>query len=146
MTRSMTPDSPLGDGETILTSFRADRATYIQANTWLAAGAMAGGMLILWLVGNPHVWTGAIGGFAAVAVRAFYMMSEELSVRWDLTNQRLLGPMGRAIPLSAIKNFNTLGNMVQLVTHSGDKHLIKYQHDPAHIIATLKHVAAGGTP
>ena len=34
----------------------------------LNLGAMALGMGVLWYMGNPHVWTGAIGGLAAVAV------------------------------------------------------------------------------
>ena len=34
---------------------------------------MAAGMAILWAMGNPHVWTGAIGGLLAIAVRALYL-------------------------------------------------------------------------
>ncbi len=146
MNRSMTPDTPLSEGEEVLQSFRADRATYVRTNTWMAAAAMGAGMVILWLLDNPYVWTGALGGLAAVAVRAFYLMSEELSVRWDLTSQRILGPMERRIPLAQVKKLNTLGSVVQIVTHSGDKHLIKYQADPKSTIAAIRRVAAGGQP
>ena len=146
MNQSMTPDTPLADGEEVLLSFRADRASYVRANTWMAAAAMGAGMGILWLMDNPHVWTGAIGGLAAVALRAFYLMSEEFSVRWDLTNQRVLGPMTRAIPLTNIKKLNTLGSVVQIVTHTGDKHLIKYQADPKATIAAIRRATAGGQP
>jgi hypothetical protein len=97
----------------------------------MAAAAMGIGMAILWAMGNPHIWTGAVGGLAAVALRGAYIASDELAVRWDLTNRRLLGPGGRAIPLSQIKTLNTLGSAVQIVTHTGDKHLMKYQSDPA---------------
>ncbi|WP_239113566.1 hypothetical protein [Shimia biformata] len=144
MSDHMQPTSPLSEGEEVLTSFRADRATYVRANTWLAAGAMAAGMIVLWLLGNPYVWTGAVGGLLAVAVRTFYLMSEELSVRWDLTNQRLLGPQTRAIRLSEVKALNTLGSMVQVVTLAGDKHLIKYQANPADTIARINAACAGG--
>lgn len=141
---NMTPDTPLGADEVVVQSFHADRATYVRSNTWLAAGAMAVGMAILWAMGNPHVWTGAVGGLAAVAVRAFYLMSEALATRWDLTNRRVLGPMGRAIPLSTIKDLNTLGSMVQIVTHTGDKHLIKFQPVPKTTISAIRAAAATG--
>lgn len=140
----MSPTSPLADGEEVLTSFRADRVTYLRANAWLAAGAMAAGMGVLWLLGNPHVWTGAVGGLLAVAVRSFYLMSEEMSVRWDLTNERLLGPQTRAIRLGEIKALNRLGAMVQVVTLAGDKHLIKYQSSPANTIAQINAARTGG--
>ena len=125
----LTPSTPLRDGETVLQSFQADKAAYYRGNAWLAAGAMAAGMVILYLMGNPHVWTGAVGGLLAIAIRAFYVASDELGARWDLTNQRLLGPQTRAMNLSDIKEVNTLGSAVQVVTNGGDKHLLKYQAD-----------------
>lgn len=140
----MTPNSPLADGEEVLTSFRADRATYIRTNTWMAAIAMIGGMGLLWFLGNAHVWTGAVGGLAAVAIRAAYLMSEELSVRWDLTNQRLLGPMDRAIRLGEIKELNKLGSVVQVVTSSGNKYLLKYQQDPQETTRKINAAKLGG--
>lgn len=141
----MTPTTPLGDGEEVLTSFRADRATYIRTNTWMAVIAMAAGMAILWFLENPHVWTGAVGGLLAVAIRAFYLMSEEMSVRWDLTNQRLLGPMTRTIRLGEVKELNKLGSVVQVVTTTGDKHLVKYQGDPSETIRQINAAKLGGS-
>ncbi len=142
----MTPKSALAEGETVLQSFRADRMTYIRASAWLAAGAMAFGMLVLWLMGNPYVWTGAVGGLAAIAVRTAYLMSEELATRWDLTNRRVLGPGTKSIRLDDVKDLKTLGSVVQIVTHSGDKHLIKFQADTAATIATISAAKAGGRP
>lgn len=126
---AMTPTTPLAEGEAVLHSFHPDRATYWRDHAWLAAAAMAIGMVILWIMGNPHVWTGAVGGLAAVAVRAFYVASDELQARWDLTDRRLLGPQTRAVPLTDIARIRTLGSAVQVVTRSGDKHLLKYQSD-----------------
>lgn len=126
---AMTPTTPLATGETVQHSFSPDRATYRRDHAWMAAAAMAIGMAILWVIGNPHVWTGAVGGLAAVAVRAIYIASDELAARWDLTDSRLLGPGSRAVPLARIKTLNKLGSAVQIVTHGGDKHLIKYQAD-----------------
>lgn len=126
---AMTPTTPLAEGEAVLHSFHPDRATYWRDHAWLAAAAMAIGMVILWIMGNPHVWTGAVGGLAAFAVRAFYVASDELQARWDLTDRRLLGPQTRAVPLAEIDRIRTLGSAVQIVTRSGDKHLLKYQSD-----------------
>jgi hypothetical protein len=125
----MTPTTPLAEGEVVLHSFHPDRATYWRDHAWLAAAAMALGMAILWVMGNPHVWTGAVGGLAAVAVRAFYVASDEMQARWDLTDRRLLGPQTRAVHLTDIARVRTLGSAVQIVTRSGDKHLMKYQPD-----------------
>ncbi|MGR3713460.1 MAG: hypothetical protein ACU0A6_10115 [Shimia sp.] len=134
----MTPQVALAKGETVLQSFTADRATYIRASAWLAGGAMAFGMIALWAMGNPHVWTGAIGGLAAIGVRAAYMMSEEMATRWDLTTDRVLGPAERDIALPSIDQLNNMGSVVQIVTHQGDKHLIKFQADPAATIAAIR--------
>lgn len=138
-----TPTTQLAPGEAVQTSFTADRGTYYRDHAWLAAAAMALGMGILWALGNPHVWTGAVGGLAAVAVRAFYVASDEMAVRWDLTDRRLLGPGTRAVPLAQIKAINTLGSAVQIVTHSGDKHLLKYQKDRAATRARIEAAKAG---
>ncbi len=138
---SMTPITALDAGERVLASFRPDRATYLRDHAWLAVVAMALGMAVLWAVGNPHVWTGAVGGLAAVAVRGFYLASDELHARWDMTDRRLLGPLTRAVPLSEIKTVRGLGSAVQVVTRSGDKHLIKYQADRAGTEARIRAAA-----
>ena len=140
---SMTPTTPLAEGERVVHSFHPDRATYWRDHAWLAAGAMALGMGILWAMGNPHVWTGAVGGLAAVAVRAFYVASDELQARWDLTDRRLLGPQTRAVHLSDIATIRTLGSAVQVVTRGGDKHLLKYQPDSEATRTRLLQAGAG---
>lgn len=143
-TERMAPKSALAEGETVLQSFTADRATYVRSSAWLAAGAMAFGMIALWAMGNPHVWTGAVGGLAAIGVRTAYLMSEELAARWDLTNKRVLGPGTKSIRLGEIKELKKMGSVVQIVTHSGDKHLIKFQADPAATITAIQSAKAGG--
>ena len=125
--RATTP--PLAEGETAQAEFAPDRATYWRDHAWLAAIAMAGGMAVLWLIGNAHVWTGAVGGLAAVAIRAWYLADEELAARWVLTDRRLLGPGGRVVRLAEIATLRKLGSAVQVVTAAGDKHLLKYQPD-----------------
>lgn len=137
----LTPTAPLQDGEETVESLRPDRGAYLRDNAWMAAVAMAAGMAILWTAGNPHVWTGAIGGLAAIAIRGWYMASEELAVRWDLTDRRLLGPHGRETRLSEIVKVNRFFSVVQVVTSTGAKHLIKYQSDPAATQARLRRAA-----
>lgn len=117
-----------------MTEFKPDMPTYIRAHTVMTAFAMAGGMLILWLIDNPHIWTGAIGGFAAVAIRGWYMADEIMDEVWTLTRTSLTGPYERKTQLSEIAKLRTLAGSVQVITRSGDKHLIKYQPDPKAVI------------
>ena len=115
-----------------------DRATYIRNHAWMAAIGMAGAMVVLWIMDVPHVWTGAVGALAAIGVRGWYMASEELAAVWEVLDDHLTGPFERRIALSNIADVRSLFGYVQIITHSGDKHLIKYQADPAGTIATLK--------
>lgn len=125
----MTPSEPLEEGEVVQASFHADRATYWRDHALMAALAMGAGMVILWAIGNPHVWTGAVGGLVAIAVRGGYVASDELKARWDLTDRRLMGPLGKVAYLRDIAQLRVLGSAVQVITRSGDKHLMKYQKD-----------------
>ena len=121
-----------------MTHFPADRAAYLRNHAWLAALGMGGAMALLWLVGNPHVWTGAVAGLGAVAVRGWYLASEELAVVWEIKDNSLTGPGGRKIPLNQIDMVRSMGSFVQVITRSGDKHLIKYQADPAATIIAIE--------
>ncbi len=132
-----TPTTDLERDERVLDRFRGDSGTYWREHAWLAAIAMAGGMAILWTMGNPHVWTGAIGGLLAIAVRALYLASDETKMEWHLTNQRLLGPGPRTISLENITTVRTLFSAVQVVTVTGDKHLMKYQADTNAVITAI---------
>lgn len=123
-------------------TFAPDKGAYIRTNTWLAAGAMAVAMIVLWLVGNPYVWTGAPAGLAAVAFRAWYLASEELTTTWQMTDTTLTGPGPRNVALNQIEAVNLMGSFVQIVTKGGDKHLIKYQADPAATKAAIERAMA----
>jgi hypothetical protein len=120
------------------TAFPPDRSAYIRAHAWMAALAMAAGMLILWIMGNPDVWTGAVGGLAAIALRGWYVASEELTAIWQLQDGVLAGPMERRVPLAEVETVRSMGSYVQIITQSGDKHLIKYQADAPATVAALK--------
>lgn len=121
--------------------FTPNKGAYVQTNLTLAAIAMAGAMIILWLIGNPYVWTGAPAGLAAVGLRAWYLASEELVANWEMSATTLTGPGARKVPLNQIEAVNVMGSFVQIVTKSGDKHLIKYQADPAATKAAIERAA-----
>lgn len=129
MIPSLTPTVDLNADEHVIASFTTDTATYWRDMAWQAAFAMVVGMVALWVLGNPHIWTGGVGGLAAIALRAFYLSSDEFAVRWDLTNQRLLGPADKVADLGDITSARPFLTAVQVVTSDGDKHLIKYQQD-----------------
>lgn len=137
----MTPAAALEEGEEVIASFQADRMTYIRDHAWMAALAMGGGMAILWATGNPHVWTGAVGGLAAIVIRGWYVASDELAARWDLTDRRLLGPQTRAVRLDQIEQVRGLGSAVQVVSKGGDKHLIKYLADKSAVMDRIRRAA-----
>ncbi|WP_299947148.1 hypothetical protein [uncultured Ruegeria sp.] len=122
--------------------FTPDRGAYIRTNAWLAAFAMTGAMVVLWLIGNAYIWTGAPAGLAAIGIRAWYLASEELTATWEMTDTTLTGPGPRKVALKQIQSVNTMGSFVQIVTTSGDKHLIKYQADPAATKAAVERAMA----
>ncbi|MEX5727819.1 hypothetical protein Ga0609869_001172 [Rhodovulum iodosum] len=132
--------APLEPGETVLESFHADRRVYIRDHVILAAIGAVGTMGVLALMGNPDWWVGSIAAVAAIAVRGFYLASEDVHARWDLTQDRLLGPQGRAVRLDQVAKLNSLGSAIQIVTKGGDKHLMKYLADKPAAKARLEAV------
>lgn len=128
---------PLLDGEEVVAEFTADRRAYWQGHLMLAVilGAAAG-LFLLWQ-GNPYPVAGPFGATIAIGARAAFLASEALSETWRLTDRRLLGPGGRAIPLAQVQAARPFLGAVQVVTASGDKHLIKYQANPAATAARI---------
>ncbi|AWD22661.1 hypothetical protein [Pseudogemmobacter blasticus] len=123
-------EADLGADETVLEEFRADRTTYWRQHLVLAAVlGVAAGLLLMWQ-GNPYPVAGPLGAILAIGARAAYLASEALSDRWRLTKTRLIGPGGRILPLSSIQTVRPILGAVQVITRSGDKHLIKYLADP----------------
>lgn len=137
------PDPILGsvaslqEGETVLAEFRADRTAYWRSHLILAVvlGTAAG--LFLMLLGNPYPVAGAFGAVLAIGVRAAFLAADALAETWRLTDRRLLGPGGQAIPLSQLQSARAAFGAVQITTTTGDRHLIKYQADPAATAARI---------
>ncbi len=71
------------------------------------------------------------------------MASEVLDEVWTLSATSLKGPYQRHAYLADIAKVRTIAGAVQIVTTSGDKHLIKYQPDPKRTIETINAARAG---
>ena len=136
--------APLLEGETVQAEFRADRLAYWRGHLILAVvlGGVAG-LFLLWQ-GNPYPVAGPFGAAIAIGARAAFLASEALNEVWRLTDRRLLGPGGRAIPLPQVQSAKPLLGAVQVTTTTGDRHLIKYQADPAATGARLLRGAGRG--
>lgn len=111
--------------------FHPDRRTWVRGQIRLTLLAMIGAMLVLKLIGDPNIWIGAVAGMAAIGLRSWYLASEEMAAVWEIDGDTISGPLERRIPLDQINKLRILGSFVQIITKTGDKHLIKYQANPA---------------
>ncbi len=109
---------------------RASRAAYNREHVVLFLIGAIGMYFTLWAIGNPFPWTGIVGAAIAIFIRWFYVASEAMNVVWTLTDTRLIGPSERSIPLASIKTVRSLFSAVQVITHTGDKYMLKYLADP----------------
>lgn len=135
--------SPLRPDEVMLVEWNADRGVY-----WRSHGIMAllgGGVaaVVLVAIGNPTPWVGPLAAVLAMGARGWYLASEALSAQWHLTDQRLLGPAGRDIPLAQIRLARGFLGDVQIITQAGDKHLMKYMSDQAGVVAAIMSAQQG---
>ncbi|MGB0959214.1 MAG: hypothetical protein ACPGVK_03105 [Halocynthiibacter sp.] len=118
------------DGETHLTTFTPSRATYIKEHMMLAAIGSVIAVLVLKWMGDPNLWVGIVGAIAAIGLRGVYVLSEAMEMEWHLTDQRVVGPALRNIHLRDITKINTIFSAAQIITKTGDKHLMKYMSAP----------------
>ena len=127
----------LDSDEKVIARFAADPATYWRSHAVMAAVGAVGAGVVLVLLGNPYPWTAPLAAVLAIGARAAYLRSEVFVEVWRMTSRRLLGPGGRIVPLSQIKTAAKFLDAVQVVTKGGDKHLIRFQKDPAAVAAVL---------
>lgn len=133
--------APLEPGERQLADFRPDRGRYWRDHAVMAGVLTLLALVVLWLIEAPWPAIGALGALAAVGVRAAYLASETLSLRWVLTDRRVLLPGGGAVPLLELAQVRTILGDVQLITRSGDKHLLKHLADGAGVVARITEAA-----
>lgn len=123
--------TPLQEGERLVAEFPADRQAYWRGHLILAVVlGLAAGLVLLWQ-GSAWPVMGPVGAVIAIGARAAYLSSEALAEVWLLTDRRILGPGGRAIPLARLNSARPFLGAVQITTTTGERHLIKYQSDPA---------------
>jgi len=130
-------DTNTANTEQLVQEITASRAAYNREHLvlfFIGAVLMYG---VLVAVGNPFPWTGIVGAVFAIFIRWIYVASEAMDVVWTLTNKRLTGPAERSIPLSSIKDVRTLFSAVQVITHSGDKYMLKYLADPKSMVDVI---------
>lgn len=132
----MTP-AALDPGERLLAEYRPDRNRYWRDHALMAVVLMAIAGSVVWATGTPHPEVGALGAVLAVAVRAAYLASETLALRWTLTDKRLILPGNRAVPLMEIETVRPFLGDVQLITRGGDKHLLKHLADTPGVVARV---------
>ncbi|WP_298495392.1 hypothetical protein [uncultured Maritimibacter sp.] len=128
----------LATGETVVATFAPSRATYVKEHIMLAAIASVAGAGLLIFAGSEHAWTGVVGALAAIAVRGIYVASEALGQTWTLTDRRLIAPSGMNIPRARIARARTIFSAAQVITDTGDKHMIKYLSDPAAAVRIIE--------
>ncbi|MEJ1992665.1 MAG: hypothetical protein P8X50_13475 [Maritimibacter sp.] len=131
-------DVLLNEGESILARFTGDRTTYVKEHLMLAAIGSVLAVGVLMAMGDPNSWVGIIGAVAAVAVRGFYVASEQIGMTWTLTDRRLISPTGMTIPRGEIANARVIISAAQVITLAGDKYMLKYQADPKAVVETIK--------
>ncbi|MDZ4094899.1 MAG: hypothetical protein U1D35_08315 [Paracoccaceae bacterium] len=128
---------PLIPGETLLNTWVTDRASYWRSHAIMALiGGITAGIVLVYL-GNPTPWVGPVAAAGALGVRGAYLASEALALTWRLTDRRLLGPGGRNVALPQITTARPFLGDVQIITRSGDKHLMKYMTDAKPVIAAI---------
>lgn len=130
-------DILLNDGESILARFTGDRGTYVKEHIMIAAIGSVLAVAVLMAMGDPNAWVGVVGAIAAVAVRGFYVASEQVGMTWTLTDRRLVSPAGVTIPRSEIANARVIISAAQVITKSGDKYMLKYQSNPKDVADTI---------
>lgn len=135
--------APLRPGEVMLAEWPADKASYWRSHGIMAVlgGFVAGVALVA--IGNPTPWVGPVAAVAAMVARGWYLASEALAAHWRLTDQRLQGPGGRTVALAQIKLARPFLGDVQVVTKSGDKHLMKYLADQTSVVAAIEAARKG---
>lgn len=122
----------------VLAEFRSDRATYWRMQLLSAAVLGLASGIVLVLMGEVHAWVGPVGAALAIALRGGYLYSEQMATVWRLTPRGLSGPGGRGVALARVAALRRILRDVQIVTDSGDKHLIKYLADPDGVIARIE--------
>jgi len=127
----------MSNSNNIILKITASRDAYNREHAVLFFIGAAGMYGILWAIGNPFPWTGIVGAAFAIFIRWWYVASEALDAVWELSKTHLTGPAERSIPLSSIKDVRTLFSAVQVISHTGDKYMLKYLADTEGTVSAI---------
>jgi len=130
-------DPVLEPNERIIAELRSGRTRYWRDHAILALIGMVLAGTVLWAIGSENAAIGALGAVLALAVRGAYLAGEQLKMRWLVTDRRVILPSGGAVMLLEIERLRKLMGDLQIVTRSGDKHLIKHLDDADAALATI---------
>ncbi|TVP72569.1 MAG: hypothetical protein EA339_06140 [Rhodobacteraceae bacterium] len=125
-------------GEKKLRDIRADKATYWRDHGVMAVLGMGVVGMVLAFIGSDHVAFGSLGAVLALGVRGVWLYSEQMKFHWVLSNTRLVGPAGREVYLLELEKVRRLFSDIQLITKSGDKHLIKHVAGAESVVAEIE--------
>jgi hypothetical protein len=128
-----TPES----GEKKLREIRADKGVFWRDHGVMALLGMIGAGLVLSVLGSDHVAIGSLGAVLALGVRGAWLYSEQMRFYWVLSTMRLVGPGGRETYLMELETVRRLFGDIQIITKSGDKHLIKHVADAESVVAEI---------
>lgn len=135
------PDAelPLEPGEAVAQVFLPDPRRYWVDHLVLGGlGGVLASAVLIWLGKLDQVAVAVVAIIVGMALRAAYFRSEVFARRWQLTDRRLIGPQGKQVMLLEIETVRSLMGDVQIVTKSGDKHLIRHQASSAPVVAMIE--------
>ncbi|WP_415182035.1 hypothetical protein [Phaeovulum sp.] len=129
---------PVEMDEPVLAVFASDRRRYWTDHAAMAGIGAAAVLLILPLFGKAGQIPIAVPAvIVAIFLRGAYLASEQFARRWQLTDRRLIGPQGRNVMLLELLTARKLLGDVQIVTKSGQKHLLKHLADSDAVVTTI---------
>ncbi|PZX24387.1 hypothetical protein H9N28_02025 [Rhodobacter capsulatus] len=130
---------PLEPGEKVSQVFLPDLRRYWMDHLVLGGlGAVLVSAVLVWLGKTEQIPVAILAILIGMAARAAWFRSEAFARRWQLTDRRLIGPQGKQAMLLEIERVRSLIGDVQIVTKSGDKHLIRHLAEAAPVVAAIE--------
>ncbi len=124
-------------GEKRLREIRADKGVFWRDHGVMALLGMVAAGLVLTVIGSDHVAIGSLGAVLALGVRGAWLYSEQMRHYWVLSTMRMVGPGGREAYLLELETVRRLFGDIQIITKSGDKHLIKHVANAEAVVAEI---------
>lgn len=142
--RDRLPEASVPEGETLLATFRPDRARYIRDHVNMAGAGIAVAMIVLLILGRGELlWTAFVGAIAAIGLRGLWFYRDVMRQRWLLTDRSLIAPGPERFDLRRITTLRRLLGDVQVTAEGGQRTLIKHQADAADTLRQIERARDG---